>query len=52
LDLTNAKHQACLIVLSSEDSFKSFSKWDFEDQRCKRYSDKSQFDSSGLNCNF
>jgi len=33
LDLIDEKQQACLIVLKKEDSFKSFSKWDFEDQR-------------------
>jgi len=33
LDLTDAKQQACLLVSKKEDSFKSFSKWDFEDQR-------------------
>jgi len=31
LNLTADKQQACLIVCSREDSFKSFSKWDFED---------------------
>jgi len=30
LDLIDEKQQACLIVLKRADSFKSFSRWDFE----------------------